>query len=93
MPVSFRLLTSRARGDAGAFPPIDRIDGPGHVQVLDCPVYRVARVGTELFTVASWLSGVVVASVTRLSRITSHVGSVGTSCTTEPTVVDKPARR
>jgi len=41
----------------------------------------------------SWRSGEVVASVTRLSRITSRapLGLGGTSCTTETAIVDKPA--
>ena len=39
----------------------------------------------------SWRSGEVVASVTRLSRITSRARLGGTSCITETAVVDKPA--
>ena len=33
-PVPFGLLTSEARGDVGAFPPIERDDGSAHVQVF-----------------------------------------------------------
>jgi hypothetical protein len=51
-PVPFGLLTIQPRGEVGAFPAIERIDGPGHVQVVDCPGYRVATLGTELFTVS-----------------------------------------